>query len=170
MSAGQMETEKAQTYRNVMEDLVNDEIEHQLRRLPTKLREYICVAEVTAYALNRLPPLYATCEKGWRQQRMRAKQELAGQVTTVVRQALAAIQRDPLRVSTPLRKPDLNSPVYALEELKRILLRADLTWDNAADVVEQSLMSTARGDITWKRRIRADEPFPDWDDNERYFL
>jgi hypothetical protein len=169
MSLSQIETEKAQTYRNVMEDLVTDELEHQLRRLPSKLREYICVAEVMAFALNRLPPLYATSEKGWRQQRMRAKQELAGQITTVVRQALAAIQRDPLRVSTPLRSSGHDSPVYALEELKRILLKADLTWENAADVVEHALMNTARGEITWKRRIRPDEPFSEWEENEQYF-
>jgi Late competence development protein ComFB len=129
-------TELVKIYRNVMEDLVKEELDHQSSRLPAKLREFICVAEVTAFALNRLPALYATSEKGWRQQRLRGKQELTKQIATVVRQALAAIQCDPLRVSTPIHVQPENTPAYALGELKKILLRDDLTWETAADVVE----------------------------------
>jgi hypothetical protein len=162
--------EKAENYRNITEDLVAEELDLQLRRLPDKLKDYISKAEVMAFALNRLPPLYATSEQGLRQQRFKAKREFADQITKAVRQALAAIQRDPLRVSTPLQAQARNSPMYALAELKRILLKDDLTWEDVADTVEQTLVSTARGDINWKRRIREDELSLGWGQNDDYYI
>ena len=56
-----------------------------------------------AYALNRLPALYATSEEGWHRQQLRAKQQLKEQIVTAVRQGLAAVQKDPLKSSTPLK-------------------------------------------------------------------
>jgi hypothetical protein len=163
-----MDTDQAQTYRNAMEDLVNEEIEHQLKRLPAKLKQFIAIAEVAAYALNRLPSLYATSEKGWRQQRMRGKQELSTQITTIVRQALAAIQHDPLRVSTPLHFRADDSQINALQELRYILVQDDLTWENAIDAVEQALTKTARGEVTWRRRPNPDSQDSKWDHDDRY--
>jgi hypothetical protein len=98
-----MQFNRADCYRNAMESLVVEEVDRQLQRLPAKLVEYISTAEVIAYALNRLPSLYATTEKGWRQQRLRGKNELKNQVNTVVRQALVAVQRNPLRVVIPCK-------------------------------------------------------------------
>lgn len=51
-------------YQNIMENLVHKEIHRQLKRLPQKLAEYIDVVEVATYALNRVPPLYASSERG----------------------------------------------------------------------------------------------------------
>ncbi|WP_052128909.1 late competence development ComFB family protein [Neosynechococcus sphagnicola] len=157
-----MQLEQSQNYRNAMESLVAVEVEMQLRRLPPKLKEYICLTEVIAYALNRLPPLYATCEKGWKQQQVRGRQEYGNQVTAAVRQALAAIQRDPLRVSTPLRHQKDSSAEFALQELKNILGQDQLTWDEIPDAIEQALIKTARGEIEWQRRPNPDEPFVEW--------
>ncbi len=166
----EMEVAKAENYRNITEDLVAEELDLQLERLPAKIKEYLSRAEVIAYALNRLPPLYATSEQGLRQQRFRAKREFAIQISNAVRQALAAVQRDPLRVSTPLQAQYRNSPMYALAELKRVLLKDDLTWEVVADTVELALMNTARGDITWKRRIREEELSLGWSDQDDYYL
>lgn len=90
-------------YLNVMESLVAEEVKRQLKHLPPKLVKYLNPAQVIAYALNRLPALYATSIEGWYQQEKRAKDEFAEQISRAVRQGLAAVQRDPLKVTTPLK-------------------------------------------------------------------
>ncbi len=56
-------------YRNVMEPLVAEEVQ---RQLPLKLVKYLNRAQAIAYALNRLPALYATSERGWHLQMLKA--------------------------------------------------------------------------------------------------
>lgn len=89
-------------FHNIMEELVIEEVQRQILGLPTRLAQYIQKVEVETYALNRLPPLYASCQEGWQLQYKRGKKEYGEQVKTVVRQAIAAVQRDLLRHSTPL--------------------------------------------------------------------
>ncbi len=89
-------------YLNVIESLVAQEVERQLRHLPPHLVTYIRRDEVIAYALNRLPPMYATSIEGWQRQQRRAKSECLDRIVRAVRQGLAAVQRDPIKVSTPL--------------------------------------------------------------------
>jgi len=86
-----------------MEPLVVEEVEQQLRHLPAKIANYIHPPQVVAYALNRLPALYATSEEGWHWQQKRAKSKLKEQIATAVRQGLVAVQRDPLKLLTPLQ-------------------------------------------------------------------
>ena len=109
MDTGQ--TERILKYRNVLESLVAEETCRQLMNLPPNLVKYINPAQVIAYALNRLPPLYATSFEGWQRQQKRATEELGNQITTAVRQGLAAVQRDPLKRVTPL-------PLIVVEEIK----------------------------------------------------
>jgi Late competence development protein ComFB len=89
-------------YRNALEPLVTDQVKRQLEQLSPKLVKYINPEQVIAYALNRLPPLYATSVEGWTRQQEIAKTKLEKQIFLAVRQGLAAVQRDPLKVSTPL--------------------------------------------------------------------
>jgi len=89
-------------YRNALEPLVTEEVKRQLEQLSPKLVKYINPEQVIAYALNRLPPLYATSIEGWTRQQQLAKTKLEKQIFLAVRQGLAAVQRDPLKVSTPL--------------------------------------------------------------------
>lgn len=89
-------------YRNALEPLVTDEVARQLEQLSPKLVKYINPEQVIAYALNRLPPLYATSVEGWTRQQEIAKSKLEKQIFLAVRQGLAAVQRDPLKVTTPL--------------------------------------------------------------------
>ncbi|MGL5080711.1 MAG: late competence development ComFB family protein [Microcoleaceae cyanobacterium] len=99
-----MSASQRRRYHNVMEDLVAEEVRSQLAQLSPRLNQYIKRSEVETYALNRLPNLYASSREGWLHQQKRARLELHGQIKTAVRQALMAIQRDPLRSSTPLVK------------------------------------------------------------------
>ena len=91
---------------NVMEILVAEEVDRQLRRCPSTLLDYVKSVEVETYALNRLPPLYAASHEGLEYQKDRARRDYGSKIQTTVRQALVAVQQDPLRRSTPLVTED----------------------------------------------------------------
>ncbi|MEM6500258.1 MAG: late competence development ComFB family protein [Cyanobacteria bacterium P01_C01_bin.89] len=91
---------------NVMEILVAEEVERQMKRCPSALLEYVKAVEVETYALNRLPPLYAASHEGLEYQKQRAIREFGDKIKTMVRHAFSAVQRDPLRKSTPLVSED----------------------------------------------------------------
>ncbi|MGA9382029.1 MAG: late competence development ComFB family protein, partial [Phormidium sp.] len=82
-------------YRNAIEPLVIAEVEQQLQLLSPHILQYINSAQIVAYALNRLPALYATSKEGWNRQQLRAKKQMREQIITAVRQGLVAVQRDP---------------------------------------------------------------------------
>lgn len=119
------------SYMNVMELLVTEEVEKQLKAMHPRLLKYVKRVEVETYALNRLPSLYASSEKGWQLQYEKAKRELHNQIKSAVRQALAAVQVDPIRSSEPLRGQDNEAANLALNALREILRQPDLNWDGA---------------------------------------
>ncbi|MGF1480906.1 MAG: late competence development ComFB family protein [Cyanophyceae cyanobacterium] len=86
---------------NIMEWLVLQEVNQQLTAYPATLRRYINRVEVVSFALNHLPSLYASSQRGFEQQQQRGYQ-LQSQIQTAVQRGFAAVQRDPLRKSTPL--------------------------------------------------------------------
>ncbi|MDJ0517545.1 MAG: late competence development ComFB family protein [Trichodesmium sp. MO_231.B1] len=89
-------------YINIMEQMVADEVNRQITLLPQKLAKYIKRADVETYALNRLPPLYASSKEGWKFQTKKAEEDYQKQIVAGVRHAFAAVQRDLLKSSTPL--------------------------------------------------------------------
>ncbi|MGD1804958.1 late competence development ComFB family protein [Dapis sp. BLCC M126] len=89
-------------YINIMEQMVADEVNRQITLLPQKLAKYIKRADVETYALNRLPPLYASSKEGWKFQTKKAEEDYQKQIVSGVRHAFAAVQRDLLKNSTPL--------------------------------------------------------------------
>lgn len=141
-----------QTYQNVMEVLVQEELEKQLKNCPETLVEYINKVEVATYALNRLPPLYASCEKGKNMQKVLGQKQYREEVKKTVRQALAAIQRDPLRVSIPLIS-EINEESHAannalknlqsLLEEQNLLDYQELSWDNLVSIIQHALNKSA---------------------------
>ncbi|WP_204139081.1 late competence development ComFB family protein [Halomicronema sp. CCY15110] len=121
-----------------MELLVADEVDRQLQDLPSRLAKYLKRSEIETFALNRLPALYAASERGLDYQRAKAQKELPGQITQAVRQALAAVQGDPLRAAQPLQ---IDAPQQqaeaALALLQQWLEAPNLTWDKALAVLAQ---------------------------------
>lgn len=145
-------------YQNIMESLVQQEIQRQIKRLPTKLVQYIDVAEVATFALNRLPPLYASSEQGKRRQAEKGQTQLKQDVATAVRQALAAVQRDPLRSSTPLppdKDPRYQDAEIALRDLEKLLrdcylIEVDMPpmeWNTLKLIIAKALKKTAQKGI-----------------------
>lgn len=104
---------------NVMQILVLQEVNHQLKELSPNQAEFIKPVEVITYALNRLPSLYASSKEGLCYQLKQAQEEYKPQILQAVRQGIAAVQRDPLRRSTPLmlnKHPQFNKK----QTLKRV--------------------------------------------------
>src|SRR4028118_2134334 len=73
---------------NVMEELVLTEAVARVAEVEATSDRVLDVGDVAAYALNRLPPLYATTEEGASYQRMRANEELHELITQQVGNAI----------------------------------------------------------------------------------
>lgn len=128
MSAPDLQAERA--YTNVMERLVAEEVHRQKAKLPPKLREYIKTVDVETFALNRLPALYASSEKGWQLQYEKAGKDHGEAVTQAVRRGIAAVQVDPLRASAPLSVHQNDESEVVLTTFRNLLNQPDLTWDD----------------------------------------
>ncbi|ASC73130.1 hypothetical protein XM38_040920 [Halomicronema hongdechloris C2206] len=122
------------SYVNVMELLVAEEVDRHLKELPPRIAKYVKRVEVETYALNRLPSLYASSERGWQHQYDKAKKEFRNQIRAAVRQALAAVQVDPIRLSEPLKMSDHAEAQAALQALRELFRQEELSWD---DVVKR---------------------------------
>lgn len=128
MSTSSPQADRA--YTNVMERIVAEEVARQKAQLPPKLRKYIKTVEVETYALNRLPALYASSEKGWQLQYEKAAKSHAETVFKAVRHGIAAVQVDPLRASQPLSVKRNDESEAILSSLRNLLNQPDLSWED----------------------------------------
>ncbi len=90
-----------------MEKMVAEEVSRKMKLLPEKLAKYIQRSDVETYALNRLPPLYASSKEGLQFQIKKAQKDYEEKIALVVNHAFAAVQRDILKKSTPLFKEEI---------------------------------------------------------------
>ncbi len=74
---------------NVMEELVLTEAIARVAEIEATSETTIDIGDIAAYALNRLPPLYATTEEGASYQRQRAKDELSDLIGSQVVEAIS---------------------------------------------------------------------------------
>ncbi|MGV0027990.1 late competence development ComFB family protein [Phormidesmis priestleyi] len=74
---------------NVMEELVLTEAIARVAEIEATSDRTLDLGDIAAYALNRLPPLYATTEEGATYQRQTAKEELQGVISKRVGEAIA---------------------------------------------------------------------------------
>ena len=136
---------------NIMEELVTEEVARQIKRCPDNIAQYINQVEVATYALNRLPPLYASCHKGLNKQKLKGKGDYSVEITKAVRKGFAAVQKDVLRYSTPLVPEDNSDSMVtqseelaearkALAQLAEFFPNKQLTWQNLAKVIKPFLM------------------------------
>ncbi|MGK7958024.1 MAG: late competence development ComFB family protein [Crocosphaera sp.] len=143
----------ARIHINVMELLVREEIEKQLELYPTKMINYINKVEVATYALNRLPPLYASSFIGKEHQKRTGQQKYKSQIILAVRRALAAIERDPIRQSVPLvvdNPIQYESAKISLDKLEKLFKKQgiianhqELSWNKLTRII-YSMISKAK--------------------------
>ena len=88
---GQVVAVPRKQFINVMEELVLTEAITRASELEASGRAALDLGDIAAYALNRLPPLYATTEEGATYQRNRALKELKD---LIAQQVDAAIGRN----------------------------------------------------------------------------
>ena len=74
---------------NVMEELILPEAIARVAEIEATSDCTLDLGDIAAYALNRLPPLYATTEEGAAYQRTRAKEEFQGLIAQQVGEAIA---------------------------------------------------------------------------------
>jgi len=142
-------------YQNVMELLVEEEVSRQYKALSPRIASYVNPTELTAYALNQLPALYATSEKGLDYQLKRGKEKYKTQIAQAVQRALVAVSRDPLRSSSPLQDR-YTAPLRDVLHQMRLLLRNDkVDWESLPNAVEQAIARAAKSGITWDGRRKS---------------
>jgi len=159
--------------RNVMEILVSEEIERQIVRLPNNIRKFINTVEVATYALNRLPPLYASSQQGFNKQKLKGRSEYNVKITQEVRKGFAAIQQDLLRSSTPLlaeKDGEIDQSIAdaqaALKELADYLPEKDRTWKNIVKLVKPLLAELKEeNDAEFKARKVRSKSSGLWEDS-----
>jgi hypothetical protein len=106
---------------------------------------------VATYALNRLPPLYASSVKGVEEQRRVAGRQYRSELTSAVRRAIAAVERDPLRSSEPIVSEievNYRGAESTLGQIQELLKRYNLlepvnkevTWDNCLPLLRQAFL------------------------------
>lgn len=74
---------------NVMEELVVSEVISRVAEIESTSSKLLDVGDISAYALNRLPPLYATTEEGANFQRDKAKEELKTLINAQVEDSIS---------------------------------------------------------------------------------
>ena len=80
---------------NVMEELVLTEAISQVADVEAKSEQTLDLGDVAAYALNRLPPLYATTEEGASYQREKARAELSDLIRQQVTESVGRSLNQP---------------------------------------------------------------------------
>jgi hypothetical protein len=130
-----------QSCKNAIEELVIAEIDLQISHLPQYRRDQMNLSEVAAYALNRLPPMYATSKAGWERQRKKGITEMRSQVESAVRRALMSVKPDALRDSSPLPSQEVASHARSLADLQQILGAENASWKDIPTALENALMT-----------------------------
>ncbi len=127
--------------RNALEELVIEEAETQYKRLGADVKKRVDLSEVIAYTLNRLPPMYATTQRGWVQQRKKAEQELGAAIAKTVRNGFLSTQSDVLRQNDPIPEHELISQARSLFKLRKLFSKDYLKWKDVPEIVRDALNS-----------------------------
>ena len=119
----------AKTYVNAMEILVEEEVDRRFEQLSKSQKAYLNRMEVVSYALNQLPPLYATSKNGLHYQRQQGREQQSAQIQRAVQHALAAVVRDPIMNYEPLKFQAPAGLRDALSRIRVILHNEQVTWE-----------------------------------------
>ena len=132
---------------NVLEEIIVKEVRIQIEELRPEIQPKIKVAEVTAYALNRLPPLCATSMNGWKYQYEYALNELDSQISQIVKYGIQTVLfGDPLHDITPLPNNLFLNSAGVLHQVNQIFNRKYLRWRDVPVIVKE-MFSKCSGQI-----------------------
>jgi len=141
------------SFTNVMERLIWEETERQLPRMSHLLAREVTVEDASAYALNRLPPMYATSEEGIEHLREKALVDMGTAIASTVIQSIMTLSRLPRRIDAPIPIVKFEEEQeLALSQVRQIAQRDDITWRNISKLVEDAFEETKRSRFGWRRR------------------
>jgi len=124
--------------RNVLLEYAYKESYAQIEGLGAGIKHKYNLDEVTAYALNRLPPMFASTDFELQVKRQECV-KLHDQIVKTVRHSLMAVRRDPLRQPEPLDDIELANALHTLLKVREILNSRTLTWFDLPTVIEKEL-------------------------------
>ena len=113
--------------RNVLIEFVYREANAQIQSLGSGIKYKYNIDEVIAYALNRLPPMFASTEVGLQSKRQECI-AMQADINKVTRQALLGVRRDPLREPEPMEDIELANAPHALINTQELLGWKNLMW------------------------------------------
>ena len=146
-------------FSNVLEKLVLSLAYHQIQKLHPAIAETVDLGEATAYVLNRLPPMYATSEKGYQALRLRAREVYGKEVVAALREAIAICVEAPNLEKAPLPLARFEAELEeAIEQVSWILQRDDINWRNAPFIIEECLHKVVNNEMEWRKRIDYNYP------------
>ncbi len=123
---------------NVLEEILVKEVYIQIEELRPELQPKVRAVEVVAYALNRLPPLFATSMIGWQYQYEYALNELHPQISQLVKQGIKTVLfGDPLHDITPLPNHLFTNSAGVLYQLSQVFERKHLRWRDVPALIEE---------------------------------
>jgi Late competence development protein ComFB len=138
------ESSPSAVYKNVMELLVEAEVEQQFNSLPPHQKAHLKDLDVIAYALNQLPALYATSERGLDYQLQRGRAKFAAQITQAVQRAIAAVRRDPIKNQTTLTAYQFVPSKAVLDQLRSLLEEDSIDWETLPHAVDRAIKRALR--------------------------
>ncbi len=112
--------------RNVLLPLVYEEATRQLQKAGAK--NNISLADVVAYSLNRIPPLFISRAQEWQTQLTLLKTTLSEKIAEVVHKGILEARKPRLEPVTPLATREMMTPMYALIKLRELLKQPEMTW------------------------------------------
>lgn len=126
--------------RNALIEFIYREATAQIHNLGIGIKHKYNIDEVVTYALNRLPPMFASTDVGLQIKRQEC---IAMQADTIksIRQALIAVRRDPLRQPSPLADIELANAPYVLLGSQELLGWENLIWCDLSKALEKALES-----------------------------
>jgi hypothetical protein len=140
-------------YSNILESLVEAIVARRVQRLDEAIQQKLSIDDVSAYVLNRLPPMYATSKRGLQNLRQKVKSDMTNQIINLVKEALAKVIQSPERALSPLPFERFNLELEdTLVQLRELLGRDDITWRNVAEVVEECLREPKSDYPNWRAK------------------
>ncbi|MFN3361074.1 MAG: late competence development ComFB family protein [Pseudanabaenaceae cyanobacterium] len=124
--------------RNVLLPLVYAEANRQLLKADTKSN--ISIADVVAYSLNRLSPLFVARQEEWQKQIPLLQQTLSSAIAKTVHKAILQVHKPRRETVTPLPATELSTPMYSLLRLRELLKKPHMTWLELPQCLEERLL------------------------------
>ncbi|MCA1903328.1 MAG: late competence development ComFB family protein [Cyanobacteria bacterium KgW148] len=132
--------------RNVLLPLVYEEANRQLQKGGAK--STISIADVVAYSLNRIPPLFIAREAEWEAHRQLFPQRMGEKIAEVVYQGILQARKPRLESVTPLSTGELLTPMLSLLRLRELLKKPQMTWSELPQTLETCLLGINRSSGT----------------------